>query len=153
MWGCAEPEQAGEGACSAGRAPLHPAPGTGKYILWMAACHPETGTRTRALQPAQTGNVILPAQPSTTVWEAAFLTAPVWWFSNSSGHQTPARGKWGGCQRGGLLRRQVPRSAPTRDSDRERPASERNPGQNDNPVDSSPKLALRQCFRNVCALV
>ncbi|KAM5212032.1 uncharacterized protein RBU33_007993 isoform 1-T1 [Hipposideros larvatus] len=32
--------------------------------------------------------MILPAQPSTTTWEAVFLTSPVWWCSNSSGHQT-----------------------------------------------------------------
>lgn len=33
------------------------------------------------------------------------------------GARPPARRKRGGCQRGGLLRRQVPRSAPTRDPD------------------------------------
>lgn len=38
-------------------------------------------------------------------------------FQTPVGARPPARGKRGGCQRGGLLRRQVPRSAPTRDPD------------------------------------
>lgn len=60
--------------------------GKSMYSGWLCALR--NWDQATALWPAQTGNMILPALPSTATWEAAFLTTPVWWFSNSSGHQT-----------------------------------------------------------------
>lgn len=59
-----------------------------KYVLWMAVCPENLGPGHGPL--ASTNRERDPAcLASTTLWEAAFLTTPVWWFSNSKGPRPP----------------------------------------------------------------
>lgn len=64
--GAVESEQGWRwGALPVGPSPPLPAPGTQECVLWKSVCPEKLGPGQGTLRPSQTGNMILPAQPST----------------------------------------------------------------------------------------